>query len=236
MTTHGTNTSFPEVVNAIHGLLPDVLLAGPLPVNYQGAIFNLETMFDLVGWIFSVTGANPANANVTNYFYPLIVLYCHFCARLASNRRQPYMVQITWFTQGGTGRVILGSNLDNVPTKEEVRVRRAQMLVSRQLATSDNETHGELVNGNKAGHCAETFPMLFINRLATPANPQPPFLASANGFAAKPKLVLGRDDRLVFPVEAAERQQVLADPCSDFCQHLIPRVGITLAHFSINNL
>ncbi|KAF9222772.1 hypothetical protein BS17DRAFT_180932 [Gyrodon lividus] len=196
-------------------------------------------MFDLVGWIFSVTGANPANANVTNYFYPLIVLYCHFCAVLASKGKQPQMVQITWFTQVGSGRVVLGSNLDRIKpttTKEQVRVRRAQKLVSRQLATGENETHGNPVTGNKAGHCAETFPMLFINSLATPANPPPPILASCRGFAAKPDLVLGNVNKLVFPTEVGERQQVLANPCDDFCQHLIPRAGITATHFSIVNL
>ncbi|KAF9219632.1 hypothetical protein BS17DRAFT_769962 [Gyrodon lividus] len=243
ITTNGTNTSFPAVVKAINDLLkppfPSILLPTPLAVNYQGATFNLETMFDLVGWIFSVTGANPANPDVTNYFYPLIVLYCHFCSKLASNGKQPQMVQITWFTQDGIGRVVLGSNLDRIKptaTKEEVRVRRAQKLVARQLAIDNDETHSNLINSNKAGHCAETFPILFINSLATRADPQPPILASCRGFAAKPAAVLDKVDKLVFPTEVGERQQMLADPCDDFCQQLIPRAGITTTQFSVDNL
>ncbi|KIJ67983.1 hypothetical protein HYDPIDRAFT_107544 [Hydnomerulius pinastri MD-312] len=206
-----------------------------MPVNYQGTIFNLETKYDLVGWIFSVTGPTPANSTVTNYFYPLTALYCHFCTMIATGKAKiPQMVQITWFTQAGVGRVNLGCNLDKVNTKNAVRQRRAQRLVDENLADNIDQTYSDSALPNRAGHCAETFPILFIRSIA---GGTPQVLQNARGVAAKPLLVLSaeRPNKLALP-NAEDRQQILQDPCDDFCKHSIPRAGMTLDNFLVNNL
>jgi len=56
----------------------EILLHTPLQVRYQNTMFMLESMYDLVGWIFSVTGTTPAGATRENYYYPLAGLYSIF--------------------------------------------------------------------------------------------------------------------------------------------------------------
>jgi len=60
----------------------------PLVVSYQGTDFELETLFDLVGWIFSVTGQIPKDATAANYYYPLVILYCQWCRTLSANSKK----------------------------------------------------------------------------------------------------------------------------------------------------
>ncbi|KIJ67971.1 hypothetical protein HYDPIDRAFT_25424 [Hydnomerulius pinastri MD-312] len=232
----GTRASFAPVVRAIE-TSKTVQLPKSLSVNYQGTNFEMDTKFDLVGWIFSVTGSTPQNANVTNYFYPLIALYCHFCIMMGrSINKIPQMVQITWFIQGNTGRVALGCNLDNIgkTNKPVVRKRRGGILVKAKLADSPDQTYSKLDPkvSNLAGHCAETFPVLFIKSIGAPVT-----LQGARGFAAKPLQVITdeRPNRLALP-NATDRLQVLADPCNDFCAHLIPRAGMKLERFNIKSL
>ncbi|KAG2038183.1 hypothetical protein BDR03DRAFT_1010114 [Suillus americanus] len=164
-----TRASFPDVVERIETLLgmnrifPD---GAALTVSYQGTNFELETLFDLVGWIFSVTGRILEGATAANYYYPLVILYSKWCRTLCSKRREPQMVQITWFTQGGTKRVCIGGNLDKPAQarKDAARIIRFERLLQDELAEEGerNESYVGDTSGQFIGHCAETFPALFI--------------------------------------------------------------------------
>ena len=120
-------------------------------------------------------------ADRSNYYYPLIALYCMFIRRLCPNPRQPndwngepQMVQATWFTQGAVTRVAMGANLDKPGTavKEAARVRRAQRMVAVGWLTAQ-QRDTSLVRGPTTpagqtsltqlfGHCAESLPFLYI--------------------------------------------------------------------------
>ncbi|KAG1720008.1 hypothetical protein EDB19DRAFT_1779732 [Suillus lakei] len=239
-----TRQSLSEVVKKIEALgkrnnifPPDPPLT--LSVNYQGAKFDLETVFDLVGFIFSVTGGIAADATPANYYYPLVILYCKWCRTLAGDNagKEPGMVQITWFTQGETKRVCLGGNLDKPKNvrKEAARIRRFDMLVSNGLALgSEKNTSYVDVGGQLIGHCAETFPVLFIQWLRDQLT-----LKEIRGVAVKPFKVLDDavTDKFAVPDTDQKREELLADPC-DNCQKVIPRVGagIDLNRFSVYNL
>lgn len=149
-----------------------VFLTTVIQVNYQGHLIPHETAFDLIGWLFSVSGASPEGANRDNYYYPLVALYTMFCRRVSSTKKkEPQMVQITWFTQGTKTRVALGANLDKPApvTKTAARVRRRDQMVNLTLITiaeQDTSFVGD-PNGSQGqlfGHCAETFPFIYIKR------------------------------------------------------------------------
>ena len=151
------------------------MLNPPLQVRYQNTMFMLESMYDLVGWIFSVTGTTPASATRENYYYPLAGLYSIFCRQLIGEvTNEPQMVQLSFFTQmvsgASTGRIVIGATLDELPNKikEPARVRRAQILVNfsiirQEEVQSSNVQQPRGSRGQKFGHCAETFPFLFLN-------------------------------------------------------------------------
>ena len=159
-----------------------VILNPAIEVSYTGTFIVHETLFDLVGWIFSVAGTSPAGADRSNYYYPLIALYCMFIRRLCPNPRQrndmngePQMVQATWFTQSNVVRVVLGANLDKPgrQRKDAARVRRAQRMVSINWLTAQERDTLTLVRTATTppgqarlpqlfGHCAESLPFLYI--------------------------------------------------------------------------
>jgi len=234
-----TRMSFPNVVERIENLLDNIFPADTgLTVSYQGTEFNLESLFDLVGWIFSVTGEVPADATAANYYYPLVILYCKWCWTLCVHRwRVPQMVQITWFTQGTTKRVCLGSNLDRPgqPRKNAARRRRFDMLLTDRLAEEDERNWSYLhFGGQLIGHCAETFPALFIKSLGDVVT-----LENARGIAVKPirALINGLPNKLHVPNTFAMRRDLLANPCPN-CQRVLSRLekDINLANFRVANL
>ncbi|KAG2337069.1 hypothetical protein BDR05DRAFT_1063454 [Suillus weaverae] len=190
-----TRESFPKVVERIKALqgrnsiFPD---GAALTVSYQGTNFELETLFDLVGWIFSVTGTTPDDATPANYYYPLIILYSQWCRTLcAKTEKAPQMVQITWFPQEGIKRVCLGSNLDRPKKvrKDAARVKRFTMLRTDGLAEEDElERHYTGDGGQLIGHCAETFPMLFVKSLGNKVT-----MTDVKGVAVKPFAALADD-------------------------------------------
>lgn len=235
-----TRESFSKVVGRIKTLqqrssvFPD---GNALTVSYQGTNFELETLFDLVGWIFSVTGNTPEDATAANYYYPLVILYCQWCRTLCGKvEKEPQMVQITWFPQGSIKRVCIGSNLDRPkkPRKDAARMNRFNMLLADELAEDDEqETHYTGDGGQLIGHCAETFPMLFIKSLKDQVT-----LSDARGVAVKPFKALNDvlANKFAIPDTEALRRELLEDPCNN-CQVVLPRLGnINLDNFSILNL
>ncbi|KAG1818744.1 uncharacterized protein BJ212DRAFT_1298788 [Suillus subaureus] len=198
--------------------------------------FELETLFDLVGWIFSVAGHIPEDATTANYYYPLVILYCQWCRTLCNNKgKEPQMVQITWFLQEGTKRVCIGSNMDRPKSarKEIARTTRFNML-SRDGLVLGYERHLPYTGdgGQLIGHCAETFPMLFIKSLGNKVT-----LADARGIAVKPFQALdaGMPNKLDVPDTQTLRRDLLEDPC-DNCEVVLPRLGnINPDHFSVDH-
>ena len=153
-----------------------------MPMNYQGTEIEHATIFDLVGWIFSISGTSPAGATRSNYYYPLIALYCMFVRRLCPNPRlpgdamgEPQMVQATWFKQGTVIRVAIGATLDKPGSgpKEGARIQRATRMVDiGWLRPQDRDTltyvpaPTALPNQPSLpqlfGHCAESLPLIYI--------------------------------------------------------------------------
>ena len=148
-----------------------VFLDSPIVVSYQGTNYQHDSVFDLIGWIFSVSGPSPPRAGRSNYYYPLIALYCVFCRKAAPKiENEPKMVQITWFAQNRTPRLCIGANLDKpgFAIKDAARKRRGQYMVDARWLTSqerDTWTNVPLPSGSLpqlAGHCAESLPFLYI--------------------------------------------------------------------------
>ncbi|KAG2335384.1 hypothetical protein BDR05DRAFT_1006869 [Suillus weaverae] len=231
-----TRESFPKVVERIktlqkkNSIFPD----GPaLTVSYQGTNFELETLFDLVGWIFSVTGKTPDDATPANYYYPLVILYSQWCLTLCVKKEKaPQMVQITWFPQESAKRVCLGGNLDRpLPLRKEVaRKNRFDMLLNNGLAKADEfEKRYTSDGGQFIGHCAETFPMLFVKSLGNKVT-----MTDVKGVSVR-LWALTDDVTDKFAVPNTD-QNLLEDPCEN-CQVILLRLGhINLDNFSIHNL
>ncbi|KAF9261367.1 hypothetical protein L218DRAFT_1078744 [Marasmius fiardii PR-910] len=158
------------------------LLHVPITVQYQGTPFQLETIYDIIGWIFSVVGTTPTGANNVNYFHPLLSVYFLFCRKLVTNRtKHPQTVQLTFFTQTVGNvvfqRVCLGANMDNPAPqrKETARNNRVDQMVARgQLLATDRDYCNVVTAQGQAaqmvGHCAETFPFIFVRSLGNAVN------------------------------------------------------------------
>ncbi|KAH7928816.1 hypothetical protein BV22DRAFT_170524 [Leucogyrophana mollusca] len=238
----GSQKSLDAVVLSIHKLVKEttsqksIFLDPPLSVTYQKTEFKLETIFELVGWIFSVTGTSPSNANRNNYYYPLAALYCVFWRRLTEKttidpplKHDPNMVQMTWFTQGGKTRICISSTLDGIglkPFKDAAQLRRQDDLIKSTLLPKEykNKTLVETPNPQMFGHCAETAPFLFIQSIVKEVT-----ASTAEGFALKPKLIL--PDKYKEPYDYARLDyRVLRPPCEN-CSYLVPRLGFKLKNF-----
>ncbi|KAF9261372.1 hypothetical protein L218DRAFT_1001865 [Marasmius fiardii PR-910] len=223
------------------------LLDKLLVVQYQGTAeeseFKFETIYDIVGWIFSVVGKTPTGATKENYFWPLLGVYFMFCRKLINNKeKEPQMVQLTFFSQNdGVQRVCLGANLDNPKPsrKNEMQKRRAeQMWQKRLILQNEQEYVDEKLKENfpteatyppqKLGHCAETFPLLFIHSLGETAVDA----ASVGGFAGKMDLAFNFNEQN--PVyDKDEVTKNLVSPCGN-CEFLIKKnVGWVVQNFAV---
>ena len=147
-----------------------------LTVDYQGNKFELRTLYDIVGWIFSVVGNAPVGATRENYYYPLMMIARVFSAKLISNAKAPDVWMVMWFKQTVNGkkvtRVVLGATLDDPSdiVKEETKEFRKGLLKREEvLIWMDGRLPPEQEQGPSGaivrqdfGHCAETYPLLFI--------------------------------------------------------------------------
>ena len=153
----------------------DPIRFGSLTVDYQGNKFELRTLYDIVGWIFSVVGNVPIGATRENYFYPLMMIARVFSTKLISNKKAPDVWMVMWFklkiNNRLVTRVILGATLDAPPqiVKEETKdfrkevLKKAQVLFWRDgvLPPMQVQEPSGIV-GQDFGHCAESYPLLFI--------------------------------------------------------------------------
>lgn len=213
-------------------------------------------MYDLVGWIFSVTGTTPASVTRENYYYPLAGLYSIFCRRLIGEvTNEPQMVQLSFFTQtvsgASTGRIVIGATLDELPNKikEPARVRRAQILVNfsiirQEEVQSSNVQQPRGSRGQKFGHCAETFPFLFLNswvrglyswkkqlmtccRIKSQVN-----WTAAAGFAVQTTTAISDDEHAEEQFSLDALRNSLINPCGN-CRVLIERMKLTMSNFEV---
>ena len=63
-----------------------------MTINYQGNLLRHETLFNLVGWIFSVAGTSPEGAGRSNYYYPLAALYHRVCCLACGEYDTPKII------------------------------------------------------------------------------------------------------------------------------------------------
>ena len=157
----------------------DPIRLGSLTVDYQGNKFELRTLYDIIGWIFSVLGNENAQVGATreNYYYPLMMIARVFSAKLISNAKAPDVWMVMWFKQTVNGKkvtrvVLLGATLDDPSdiVKEETKEFRKGLLKREEvLIWMDGRLPPEQEQGPSGaivrqdfGHCAETYPLLFI--------------------------------------------------------------------------
>jgi len=238
----GAQKSLDAVVTAIHTLVnsgtpqTSIFLPNQLDVFYYTTKFRMETIFELVGWIFSVTGFSPPNANRNNYYYPIAALYCVFWRRLTENstidppiKHDPNMVQMTWFKVGSDWRICISSTLDGIglkPYKDAAQLRRQDVLIASGLLPQSmkNKSLVPTPNPQMFGHCAETIPWLYIKSILKSVS-----ATSAEGFAVKPKLFLPDKYQEAY-VYARLDYRVLRPPCEN-CAYLPPKLGFKAPNF-----
>ena len=116
-------------------------------------MFKLRTLYDIVGWIFSVVGYVPDGATREKYYYPLMMIAYVFCKKLVPDipfqplngnpivRSAPDVWVVMWFT--GRHRikkllvthVVLGAILD-MPTsdvKDGTKEFRKKLLIDEKI-------------------------------------------------------------------------------------------------------
>ena len=151
-----------------------------IEVSYQGNRFKLRTLYDIVGWIFSVVGNVPDLATRENYYYPLMMIAYVFSKKLVPDvtfqprngnpivKSAPDVWMVMWFNQMVDNqlvtRVVLGATLD-MPTaqvKGGTKYFRKNLLreagIIKEGVLAPLQQHGR----QDFGHCAESYPLLFI--------------------------------------------------------------------------
>ncbi|KAJ7224583.1 hypothetical protein GGX14DRAFT_651116 [Mycena pura] len=163
-----------------------------LPVRYQSNTFELRTLYDIVGWILSVVGPVPSIAKRDNYYYPLMMIGYVFCAKLIptqavekNGKKQkpsagpPEVWSVMWFKdEQQVARVVVGANLDQpgkIPKNNAKDFRKSLLDTSHILGwdTKQPSIMQQLSargTGQDFGHCAETYPLLFICSLSHAQN------------------------------------------------------------------
>lgn len=148
----------------IAGEYGEVQLATSRTLKYHTKTFTMHTLLDLVGWIISVASPVPSTAKRDNYYYPLCGLYAYFCRTLiGSKKREPKMIQLTFFQHGTTKRVVLGANLDNLRSdvKTKFQEERKKQMDDAGLSVQPNVKQPSNSAPQLLGHCAETFSFMF---------------------------------------------------------------------------
>lgn len=104
-----------------------------MTIPFLGITLEVRSLYDLVGWIFSVgAGKIDKTASRNDYYLPLICVYCVFCRRLTEHltippnqlgvdtlaaepvNYDPTMTQISWFNNPEDDQTYfsLSANLD----------------------------------------------------------------------------------------------------------------------------
>ncbi|KAL8789509.1 MAG: hypothetical protein Q9213_001122 [Squamulea squamosa] len=158
-----------------------------LTLFFEDVEFPVNTVFDILGWIMSVTwrAAPPTGSSTSrNFFMPLLALYARWCRVISGNRRND-MVHVAWYTGAGqVERIILGStigapslNLDLKDTSDvESKSMAKFMNVCRERQEYLNEAglhahnpNQDVTEAGKAGSggyglCAETFFFIYQSK------------------------------------------------------------------------
>ncbi|KAF8637232.1 hypothetical protein AX17_002963 [Amanita inopinata Kibby_2008] len=234
-----SQSSFQQAIDDIKKLVggtgKTVFLDKPIKYKYQGIEFGLETLFDIVGWIFSVTGTTPTGANNQNYYWPLGALYFVFCRRLINNQaKDPSLIQLTYFQQkDNVWRVAVGATMDRPKRqrKETARLNRAKQMKDEGLITEGEMTHVSYVDvpdgdePQRFGHCGETFPCLLIHGIRDKVT-----LTTAGGFASLGYLAFPNPDSVYNEgLFSASR----LDPCNNCRTVTIPKSGMDPQRFLV---
>ncbi|KAF8342513.1 hypothetical protein F5887DRAFT_1214975 [Amanita rubescens] len=179
-----------------------------LIIGYQGNEFKLRTLYDIVGWIFSVVGDVPNGATAENYYYALMMIGYVFCTKLiyattSQHKGQPPrdvlskasdIWSVMWFEQMVNNelvtRVVLGANLDKPGKiqKHDAKDFRKRLLKNGGMLVWDDEgapAQRAVCRAQDFGHCAETYPLLFIFSLAKDQPEAVEIRRSATGFTAR---------------------------------------------------
>ena len=136
-------------------------------------------MYDIVAWILSVCGPVPSTPVATrdNYYYPLMMIGYVFCDKLIPQRPKskvgsPDVWSVMWFKQTVDNRivtrVVVGATLDSPRTeiKDNAKDFRKALLDASHILNWDPDAPSIIQErdetGQDFGHCAETYPLLFI--------------------------------------------------------------------------
>jgi len=246
----------------IEGPIAKPIRAGSLIVGYQGNEFKLRTLYDIVGWIFSVVGNVPVGATRENYYYALMMIAHVFCTKLipatTSPQRKgqppkeipskaPEVWSVMWFKQMVNHRlvtrVVLGANLDMPPQilKDDAKdfrkdlLKREGILIWRDGTPIPAQMLGPRgITGQDFGHCAESYPLLFICSLAKDRSEAFEIRGSAEGFSAKTPTLYNASASTITPYRDADGNVDLSVilPCLN-CAYLIGGLGhgFTVARF-----
>ncbi len=125
-----------------------------------------------------MVGSVPVIATRENYYYPLMMIGYVFCAKLIpkdttvkQGAGPPEVWSVMWFKQTISKqqvmRVVVGANLDQPEknTKKDAQIYRRGLLDdSGILGWKDKGSVMQQTNprAQDFGHCAETYPLLFV--------------------------------------------------------------------------
>ncbi|KAL8772445.1 MAG: hypothetical protein Q9209_002396 [Squamulea sp. 1 TL-2023] len=188
-----------------------------LSLCFEDVEFPVNTIFDILGWIMSITWRTaPATGSSTsrNFFMPLLALYARWC-RVISH----------------VERIILGSTIGapslNLDLKDTSKVESKSMAKFMNICrirqeylneaglharnSKQNVTEAGTAGSGGYGVCAETF--FFIYQSRKHINP-----ANVKGFAMVSDTKHGEGDSQYTEKKAAES---LRAPCTLSCQHLV---------------
>lgn len=154
--------------------------------GFEGVLLPINTIYDLLGYIMSVTFKNcPATSTSTarNYYMPLLSLYAKWCRILSPTNddlKKNKMVHITWFKDTEQPyRILLGSTVgqtdlgaagiatDNAADSRDLAKQKVIKNDRRNFLTEAG-FDAPLSNSKKIltnfGSCAETFFFVYQGR------------------------------------------------------------------------
>ncbi|KAF8803294.1 hypothetical protein BYT27DRAFT_6742019 [Phlegmacium glaucopus] len=131
------------------------------------------TLFDFIGWIFSVAHPRLTTDTRDNFCKPLAEIYSYFCCTLSPAGTNGFFTVALAYFEDPNDYCILGANLCRIENKSRVRnERRAALRRDPRLQNIwDHPTRQYF------GNCAETWFFYLV------ANVLPPGPATAHGLA-----------------------------------------------------
>jgi hypothetical protein len=218
---------------------------------FCGTLLDTFTVFDLLGWLLSVTARPlvPPNTPMTdfNFYLPLCALFAKWCATISHACKQdvdtalgsevPPMVSIAYWTfpqkttlarftaTPGSRYMLLGATLG-------AAVARTQIFVpQRQRYMTDI---GYRSPGKNFGKCAESLFFIFVKGTVAPANFKSETVNNAQAVSRNnvPNFMSYCKGFAVMPAKMdplgqyslAEARNALRDPCDISCQQLFSQI------------